>query len=512
MTTKPQFQNIKSDSDIVGVSLETKKEIADVLGIALNDSWVITDTDAENDLYMIHYTSFADMNLYSDLRGIVVDLDSKTIVARSFGYTPSYTTSSLTIGTDNMYHLRNDSNEEDVYDAKNIVIKPKFEGTLLRVFKHKGKVYHSTHRRLDASRSRWGSSKTFLQMYEELGGPNDSVLFNSESATSPYCHIFLIVHPDVLNVSKIRVQKGFLVYFGPKLMWSIESSQGNPKYTNIDTELRIPKVSTEIVEDGSTIHSPLNISLEDANLHLRYGFYDAYDDSKLDERITTGEACILYVLNSEGQIEKCLQVQSPAYSWRLDMRQNESNLLHRFYTFLDLSYLRTDTFEDLEKYKSYFPILTYHDLEMITDYIKREPIILWMGGTSTQNWLKSKLLNVYNIFMCFIISVPLHKQEEVSQMYSYLLASRNEVISWIQNIEGTEAHLLDSPDLSDRVKNIISVSRSQAQSVINSNRKVNFKDLIDQNIRNLIMKERGSSLYRLVKEFSCYFLTNSKEV
>lgn len=481
---------------------DLKKQIAAIIGVEVSAAWSIVDADPEKDVYLVHYSVQADMNKYSDLRGIVVALRHRAIIARSYPYTPSATLDELKVDVDGTLRFTDDSGTDHIVPTNRILIKPKFEGTLLRIFKYDGKVYHSTHRRLDASRSRWGNSATFLEMYEELGGPPDDELFDPEYDFSPYCHLFLIVHPDVLNVSKISIDPGVLVYLGPKQMYSVESVEF--AQDEVDSELRTPAVSSEFVQDGHTIHTPFNLTIEEANKHLRYGFYNPYDDKELEPRLRTGEAVVMNLLNDQGQIQSCIQVQSVAYQWRLEMRGNDPNLLHRFYELVDFSYLPTDTDEGLAEYRRKFPILTYHPLAEIEKCLAENgPMIIWPDGQATTVWLNSRNMNLYNIFLAFLMSVPLHRQFGVSQMYTHLQDKRAELIAWVASLEATQSDVLVSPDYSDRVKNIISAARSFTSNSLNSRKRTNFTVTVAGAIKNLLLKERGSSLYRLIREMDC---------
>ena len=492
---------------------ELKKQVANILGIEVSAGWAVLDGDVEKELYLVHFTVQANMNKYGALRGLVVSLKHKAVIARSFGYTPSATLDELKVGVDNMLRFTDDSGTDHVIDMEKAIIKPKFEGTLLRVFKYDGKVYHSTHRRLNANKSRWGRSATFMEMYTELGGPKDEDLFDPKFSYSPFCHLFLIVHPDVLVVSKISLNPGFLVYLGPKEMFS--PNDPNFPYKDeidkVEVGVQTPPVTTELIqsapeEGGKALYTPLNLTIEKANAHLRYGFYEPFDDSDLEPRLSPGEAIVITTLTGDGQVKPCLiQIQSTAYSWRLSMRENNPNLLHRFYDLVNFSYLPTETDEGLTEYTRLFPILKPYPLSEIERFLTSDgPIIVWPGGEASSMWMKNRSDNLYNIFMCFLAAVPLHRQKEVASMYTHLVDSREAVIEWIQNLEQTQADVMVSPDYSDRIKNIIDASRSFVQKGMASGRVKNVSRDIALSIRKLILQERGPSLYRLQKEMNCF--------
>lgn len=494
---------------------DIKTKIAQILGIELSDFWDILDSDEDHQLYLIHYTPGANVTKFGDLRGVVVDLEAKTVVCRSFGYTPTAVKDELKLSPDQKLHVTDLLGEEHIIDPNQLRIKIGFEGTIMRVFKHRGQVYHSTHRRLKTERSRWGNSIPFEEMYYVLNGPSDDELFNPQSDYSPYCHIFLMVHPDVLNVTKDDVQQGYLVYLGPKQLWSVEGNISPYKQTDpeghpigeswdqdprpsagwIDSTLYLPETQTE------RILTPMNLDLPAANQHLRYGFYDSFPDEQLDPRLRTGEFVILYKLDENQQITGLLKVESTAYRWRMDMRDSNPNLLHRFYQLLNGSYIRTETAEGLAEYRRRFPILTRYSVESIKQHV---PFIIWPQETMTPEQenalIQSKDDRLYNIWLGYLMAVPLHRQCAVAEMYDHLITNRANVIDWLQNLE--EINNVGQLDIPDRAKKIITQARDMAQRKLEQNvsgRRLDVREMTRNNIRNLIYREEGSSLYRLVK-------------
>lgn len=514
-----------------------KSEIANILGINVSQAWEIKDSDPNNNLYLVHYTQQANMDEYGELRGIVVDTAAKTVVCRSFGHTPTAVLDELKIDPDNNLHIIDLLGTEHVFDSLNLKIKIGFEGTIIRVFKHNDIVYHSTHRRLHISKSQWGNSIPFEQMYHQLNGPSNEMLFNPESKYSPYCHIFLLVHPDVLNVTKDNVGPGYIVYLGPKQMWNPDPILGPYKQTTknnepigdnwesdprpnigwLDNTLKIPNTVSQLPSNYSDTNvpltlSPFNLSLQQANKHLRYGFYDSFDDQNLDPRLRTGEFVILYKLDANGQIIGLLRVQSLSYQWRTEMRHNDPNLSHRFYQLLNGSYIPINSIEGLNEYQRRYPILTRYSVDKIKHIIDSSPITVWMQRYPVSNWIKTKTDALQNIWMAFLMSVPLHKQKEVSQMYDSLIKDRSQLIEWLQTLNSQYDGNLSDVDIPDRAKRIIELSTEFAKQRLtephkqltpshqsNDNKIPTLYQLTQNNIRNLIMKEEGSSLYRLVK-------------
>jgi len=114
---------------------------------------VLTDRDEQLESYCYVNTPATEPAYLKRCRGIVYD--GNKLVLEALPYTEEY------------------PNKIDVLskalplDLSTYKVFPSYEGTLLRVFNYEGKWYTTTHRKLDATRSKWGSSKSFGQYFEE---------------------------------------------------------------------------------------------------------------------------------------------------------------------------------------------------------------------------------------------------------------------------------------------------------------------------------------------------------
>jgi len=114
----------------------------------LNNSIEKTDDDSELQIYSYKSCTNDSSDELKAYRGLVFDKD--ILIASSLGFTPEY-----------------NENELDKIPDLNLTdysFFPAEEGTLLRVFFHK-KWYLSTHRKLDAFQSRWGSNESFGDIF-----------------------------------------------------------------------------------------------------------------------------------------------------------------------------------------------------------------------------------------------------------------------------------------------------------------------------------------------------------
>ena len=512
---------------------DTRRIISKVLNIENSAAWEVISSDPDQNLYMVHHKPEADLTKYGDIRGIVVDTKAETIVSRSYGYTPTVVTNEIPNSLNLV--LTDQMGMPHTLNTGRCLIKTGFEGTVINVFKHNGVVYRTTRKRLDAGKSRWGNSKTFMEMYWSLGGPSDNILFDSQTKYSPYVHTFIIVHPDVLVVSKDNIGNGYLVYLGVKQMWSLNYDECPYKQTNkdgtlmvsedewehdqrvnagwIDETLHVPETVSDLKADttylqGGVIYAPPNLSLNEANKHLMFGFYDPFEGfHQLDQRLLPGEFVIIQQLDETDAVSKMFKIESVAYNWRLGMRDNNPNLKHRFFQLINGSYLRYDTAEGKSRYEALYPYLTSYDKESIKAQVKEEPYVVWPQGQLPV--LKGKESLMYNIWLAFLNTVPLHNQRDASSYLDYLYGKRDELIAWLRNLEN-QGHI-DASLFSRRVLDVIEAGRKFAQQRVHNGqdrdrngKKLSVKDMTKENIRNLIMKEEGNSLYRLIREMDAY--------
>lgn len=476
-----------ADGHHVVVSQSVLGKVAKVLNVDVCDEWTITDADEQNNLYLAHFRQGTDMNKYGHIRGVIVDTEVEKIIATSNPYIPTVITNNLS-ENDNKLLLVDNNNKQHVLDKDSYTITPGLDGTMLRIFKNRGKIYYSTHRRLYSM-----GNPSFKDLYMQLNGPKEDELFNPDCTFSPYVHLFIIVHKKSVVCTKLDIGDGYLSYVGINSMWSVDSCpythmdkydqeiKGTGKNVGyIDYTLHSPQYNTD--ENDSSLFFPKNMTIDEANKYLNYGFYEDECNPDVDDRLKPGEFVIIRKNNGE-----LINVQSIAYSWRSWMCQNSTDLHQRLYNFIDYSYEMDNT-----KYKNNFPILKSFDIENIIKEIREGPIYEWDLGNEI-NCLNSPASKFYNIWMCMIMAVPLHQQLDVANLYRRLTNERKEVISQLK--QNTNISKEQFEKLPTRARQIIETSKKDAQS---SN---NTKYLTDQRINHYISKERGDSLYRLVKYF-----------
>ncbi len=456
-----------------------KDRIAKVLEIENNDYWHISDDDVSNDLYLVHYAETADMDKYGHLRGVVVDLQDNVVVCHSLGYSPIAVSDELVISVNNTVDVRDEFGIVHSTGTDRVAFKMGFEGVFVRAFHYRGKTYHSSYRRLDISRSKWGHSTTFEEMYGELGVPDDQLFGNGKP---PYCYMFILVHPDVLNVSKQSIGPGFAVYMGASKIG--------------DTTL--PPASFNMVEDlpgnvdESVVFSPPFMKLARANKHLMYGFYEPHNPK--DKRLGTGEFLMMYIYNENGSVRRILRVQSSAYTWRSDTKGGQPNTYRRLYQLLNATYINTNKAHNNVQFRRDYPEMEEFDVGTIAQSVIESPIVVWPESDTPLPFPRTWNSKFYNVWASLLMSVPLHSQRQVTGYFTRLISDRKSLVTWIQGIEG----YTNFDGINRRVKNIIFEARRSARNERSKTR--SFRERVRSKIRDLVIREEGIALYDLVFE------------
>lgn len=113
-------------------------------------------TDSNGKLSVFNYT-FCDNQSNSDVkstRGVVIDKDNQVIV-KTFGYTDEFLLSDR------------EEIERRLQNLGDWDVQYSLEGTLIRVFSYDNEWYISTHKKLNAFKSRWSCRETFGEIFRK---------------------------------------------------------------------------------------------------------------------------------------------------------------------------------------------------------------------------------------------------------------------------------------------------------------------------------------------------------
>jgi hypothetical protein len=497
---------MESISEALSTRYVTSK---DFWSLDSKESVKIIDTNEDQGYNLIHYNvdsvnSSKPQDFIRRVRGLIVK-DNKVLV-ESFGYTPTVVVSEMNhnesgdftlIDTDLQTHNipKNLMDESSVY--------PLLDGTLLRVWKHNGTIHISTHKKLNASKSHWGSSSTFTELFkkytEKYFKPED--LFSIEDTCDNLendkvvCHNFLLVDTDLLICSQVELgeKTGFVLYINsvngslPEAIEPLNVSAYEVKYT------------TETFFKMETLKN-----LEEQNEFIKYGFCpEEKDESK-------GEGVVIF------QNDRMIKVVSKAYENRSKIVNNDPNIIHRGWTILTESMFPKSGEDD---YLSKFPILptpSNDDLKSIIEsgdfsllnsckIISEENFIL-------KNNLETRNLRLLNALLHYSKSLPLSHKVSALSCYNSILEHKSEVIKILCNdFDKYDQGLWGKPNARDlkvyeRIQTIVKEAKKYAKTRYTNgerfesmNEKQLLKKFTKENIRNLINKEYGENMHKIVR-------------
>jgi len=485
---------LEFDSKYKGDALTQR--VAEILNISSIQGWSIVDS--HENLALVHYDSDCTPE-HGHLRGVLVDIEVGAIVATSFGYTPIAVMNEL-VEVDGIISVKDQENVVHKFSPENIVIKRVFEGVVMRVIWHKGKSYRITHRKIQPHRSRWGSSPAFSLMYEQAGGPTDEQLFDVTKQYSDSCYIFLISHPSLLIGTRQKINSPYVVCLAHCLMDIKRPSEDIAH--GISNFVSDPEIDGSV--NKSFIHNPELLTLSEANHHLKFGYFNDFETE--DPRQLTGEAIIMY-RTVDGHPVDAVKIHSISYEWRTNMRGNNPNIMNQFYSMLGPMY--NDVNEDsawnnLKKNLIILPPYSEVSLKQLFD--STQSILTIPMGPVERDDFTSRDSRIHLLWMNYVLSLPTTLQESALDILSQFKDDRLKVISWLQTIESKTKNI-ETSEFSSRVKNIVTSSRELARKRVqersnfsNKGAYIKLPVLIKQTIRNLINKEGGPSLYKLVRE------------
>lgn len=468
---------------------QVKEKVANIMNVPNDNQWELDDV--KGDLYVFNYLKTSDMKKYGNIHGIVYDNAHNCIVSTSYPYSPVVYLSQPKIQGETFIDEFKNSHNLSTTSSIQLGV----EGTQIRAFYHDGKFYVSTHRNLDPHKARWGNSPTFASLYENLGGLKVDQLFDTTKKYGLYTYHFIIVHPDLTYASKIPVGDGYLVYNG----FSLNDMSGMAA-SEVDTVIREPETiqipKTNFVPEKKMYKAP-EMTVDEMNQFLQYGFHAPTQYDKIDGlnyRYYPGE---FVIVQTESGVVK---IQSPSYTWRVNMRGSDPNLKHRVYCLIDDTFGRVYKSTSLNEYVKKYPILTPHTVQELRDRTKTMPMIYYHQNRSDNkhfNLITTNEGRLHNTMLNMWIAAPVHQQQFVLNYYLDYLREKQEVIDWLKTIVKTGL----PEGLYERTNLIIQLARTQAQVSMNKGEinQSSLVDYVDYNIQNSIMRENGSSFYKIAK-------------
>ena len=439
--------------------MSTKSEVASILNIPTTYDWSIMDTYPEHDLVLVHYTYNGDMNNFGHLKGVIVDTKEKKVVCQSFGYAHTVTSNHLKVikGSANgkvpdKFLFKDDSGSRIDMKVADVKITKGYDGAIIRVFKHRGKVFTSTHKKIISDKSSWGNSLSFSDMYRELLGPTEE-LFSPSEESSPFTYIFMMAHPCLQIASRMT---------SPKLFYLGYNGEGTPSVFPATTPAEVLTVeeAEDFLQNGYGPH------VETTNSFLSHGEF--------------------VMLISD---QRCVKVQSDAYRWRTEMRDSDPNIEHLVFQLAALKPRNLKIRSEYYEFSNRYPLLAWPD-DVIMKLPYEVPILL----------KDMDVINNYNsqrmvILACLLYATPPEKQwivvEAVKSYFDFLMKAYEWIIEL--SVEPEKIREIKDPVIRKRFRNIIAVAKKNAFQHPEEDQKVQF----EANVANFVAKEYGDTCYRM---------------
>jgi hypothetical protein len=474
------------------------------------NNFKIIDTNENEGYNMVHYNNEAVSSTKPEdflrrVRGLIIK-ENKVLI-ESFGYTPTAVVSEIIpdekdnfIFTDTDLHthiIHKDSLEKNP-------IYPLLDGTLIRVWKYKKNIHISTHKKLDAFKSHWGSSETFVELFNKYTCNyfNLEELFDDTNVENDIavCHNFLLVDKDLLICSQIDMgeKSGFVLYINsingnfPDVIKPKDVSVYDLKYTT-DTFFKIEPLKT----------------LEEQNKFIKYGFYPNINNDKASIS-SIGEGVVIF------HSDRMIKVVSKDYENRSKIVNNDPNIIHRCWTILTESMFPKNGDDD---YLSKFPILPTPSKEQLELIIQSEDFnkinecqILGEEKFIGKNNLETRNLRLLNALIHYSKSLPLIHKLSALCCYETILEYKSEVIKILCNeYDKYEQGIWGKPNQRDlkvyeRIQNIVKEAKKYAKTRYSNGERIEsmsekqlLKKFTKENIRNLINKEYGENMHKIVR-------------
>jgi hypothetical protein len=447
-------------------------------------------------LRLVHYDQNTIHNTEVDnelrkIRGVIVDIEEKKVVCPSFGYTPSIVSNSLP----EPESVVKDSYDKEYTFPKEFKIFPVTEGTMIRVWKYKGQLMFSSHKRINCDKSRWGTSGFFKDLFMKyIGDFNLNDMVNEGKIAN-----FILMDKDLTIATKFPMGKrdGLIVFLG-------FTDENN---TTISYETTLPSLKEHSIDDTNTntnLFSSWELNMEDANKHLTQGFYD-YPAKEQSDILCLGEGLVI-TYNKNGN-NAVMIVNSEAYTRRIKLVDNDPNILHRCYKLISKTYY-PKVVNETDTYLNSFPAVPVMSVEEINEL--ETPFVTEMKGKNyTEDELTNKLnknsyeLRLRNALTWYAMSLSLSHQLSAFQNINNLINERKQICdimctkyeSFIKgDFDGYETKYY--PDVFKYIQHRIVNARDFAKT---NNKGKTTPSMILNNIKTGVMRDSGDWLYNIAK-------------
>lgn len=480
--------------NFVNVSENINQRISEILGLPYipKRSWKVKH--ALGNRIHLAYNKNADMSVYGHIRAMTIDINVGAIICKSgFRFTPR-------IVSNNMVEENGIIKIGDLQlPREQISINKVSEGAVVVVTYWQGEIQISSHSSITCRNSHWGKSGKFRDIFLEIG-PKVDQLFDIKYDYNCWAHTFMICDPNLIKASRQKVEAPYIVYLKSFRLWDKSPypaelsydgenylktfvSEDNPDDPNLVK--MVPKLYSRIHRPYIAIKS--DISVDEANNFLNFGFYKAHDIP--DYRLSPGEAVIIH----DHRDGNSYRIESIGFNWRENMRGNESNPKYLFYRMVPESYMPFGP----EQFKKYVPLpqISYDKLSrslqesgMITVGCRKHDMIDLKNLTTAEERL-------YCIWLNYLIIMPPFHQPMAINMLRNFIEDRNLLIQKLITYEKRfKGERIDQVKLAPSFVKLIKSAR------VKSSEKKETRVYPAGIIKGFIYNEKMPDLYGLVRE------------
>lgn len=442
------------------------------LPTSLDDYWSIIDhypNPESPELVMIHTTNDYDpFNPEHDplrqVRGLVIDLVAKRIVAKPLGHTPILPLHEpLSLKQDKVQVPTLISKYQQGRVMQTVGIQtfdhPRldlgYEGAILFIWKWHGKIFISSHRSIDGTKSHWGGRTPFYQLYQQMKGPAPESLFGPEE-DSPYTYVFLVVHDEIRLASSNR--ENLVLYLETKECWKPPAAMSSkvppchhqkPCTLELANQFTFPR--SFATRDPSLSTNELKVVYKDDEAQKIY-----YGPGKnRDVRLQGGDFVLL--TDQQGFIWR---LESPGYQYRAQVMGNDPNYYHQFVAKMPF-FTRAYPQEILSQYPRYF----WNGEELRLETPTQRQVYWWT---------------------LFYDAVPPYLKKDVEEYLKKYHKEIHQVARWVLTQTLTEEEQRFFPE---KIRERIQQLKDAA--------KMGYRKEIHENLVNLLYKETGTTFYKL---------------
>ena len=490
----------------------TAEEVANLLGITEDEFRTqISIKDIDGDLEIFHYKKKSKM-LHDDriarIRGVVVDTRKGYIVADGGMFTNNAIANGLFVGSDGVLRVKDIFDNTVEIDTKKRYHIAKFETPIyITCFLHNDKFYISSNSKLDITKSRLGdfAPQTFLQMYEEAGGPKRADLYPNSEKESGNVYKFAIINNYINFISITQPEApSRLQFISCHQQWNAENSP----YTVAEIGAELSPLLTNLVEKFPNVEDVIGMDIATANEWLEYGNGPKTKKVYADRRLTNGESVMIRVFDDNGRMTKVLHVKSVAYAAREDLIGNDDMYYSFFHSIgiFNISGKGNDTF-DIDAVKKKIPLVRAppgRDSEMWNIPITEVKVLRDNEIPKDKIDLVSMLAYVYYLY------APSFYKPKAKNLILRYMVDMEDTLNFL-----TKKSLEKKPDFAtagqagnacDRIlkaamKKAIFQSRNQSGTT--------SQGFMHGNIKYLLDREWAESLYNVVKYMRLSEGTNS---